>query len=216
MPTNNRNMITRGHMVKSPNAEIFRHKYSREPATRRAPWRRGQDALGRWSGQHRSSSSTCDCIRNVPHIFSMPPAVSNHAPYNFVRTVISTGISPLAVHGLDSCDDSAWSGSSLSGAKHSFGGESALLRRLQGWERHDLSTKYVSRLAHSCASSLVEQVRGGSRGGNGNARPSAGPELSVLNCLESNLLIMLPWRSHRVTPSGKDYPWAALGLFHTV
>jgi len=42
------------------------------------------------------------------------------------------------------------------------------------------------------------------------------PELSVLNCLESNLLIMLPWRSHKITPSGKDYPWAALGLFHTV
>src|SRR5438132_4506336 len=65
---------------------------TREPPTRRTPWRRGQDTLGRWSGQHRSSSSTCDCIRNVPHIFSMPPAVSNHAPYNFVRTVISTGI----------------------------------------------------------------------------------------------------------------------------
>src|SRR5437667_1542067 len=65
---------------------------AREPPTRRTPWRRGQDTLGRWSGRHRSSASTCDCIRNVPHIYSMPPAVSNHAPYSFVRTGISTGL----------------------------------------------------------------------------------------------------------------------------
>src|SRR5436309_10390961 len=43
---------------------------AREPATRRTPRRRGQDTLGRWSGRHRSSSSTCDSIRNLPHIFS--------------------------------------------------------------------------------------------------------------------------------------------------
>src|SRR5207248_10153368 len=99
--------------------------------------RRGQDTLGRWSGRHRSSSSTCDCIRNVPHIFSIAPAVPNPVPYSFVSPVISAGISPLAVHWLDSCDDSAWSGSSLSGAKHSFGGESALLKTPARWERHD-------------------------------------------------------------------------------
>src|SRR5437667_2068570 len=65
---------------------------AREPPTHRTPWRRGQDTLGRWSVRHRSSSSTCDCIRNVPCIFSMPPAVPNHAPYSLVITVISTGI----------------------------------------------------------------------------------------------------------------------------
>src|SRR6266480_4924337 len=64
--------------------------------------------------------------------FSASLSVPNPVPYSFVSPVISAGISPLAVHWLDSCDDSAWSGSSLSGAKHSFGGESALLKTPAG------------------------------------------------------------------------------------